>query len=169
MTRPRVGLSSCLLGEPVRYDGGHKLNPFAAGPLRELVTLVPVCPEVEAGLGVPREPVRLQRSRRGVRMVGVDSGTDRTDLVTRFADRRAAELASLGLSGYVFKKNSPSCGPRDVPIHGPGKGPRTGLGLFAAALTARLPLLPVVDEGDLEDRAGQRRFLRQVFAYQRLR
>src|SRR5688572_22537866 len=107
MTRPRVGLSSCLLGQSVRYDGGHKRDPFAAGPLGDLVTLVPVCPEVEAGMGVPREPVRLERSPRGVRMVGIESRADHTDAMTRFSDRRTEELADLGLAGYVFKKNSP--------------------------------------------------------------
>ncbi len=164
MKPPRVGVSACLLGQNVRYDGGHKRDPFAAGPLGERVTLVPVCPEVELGMGVPREPVRLERSGRRVRMVGTATGIDHTDAMTRFAERRAAELEALDLSGYVFKKNSPSCGPDGVPIHG---SPRTGRGLFAAALLERMPQLPVVDESELGDRAGQKRFLEKVFAYQR--
>jgi|SRR5688572_3358303 uncharacterized protein YbbK (DUF523 family) len=161
MTRPRVGISSCLLGQHVRYDGGHKLLPFAAGPLADLVTLVPVCPEVELGMGVPREPVRLERSRGIVRMVGIESRTDHTDAMTAFAARRTDELAALGLAGYVFKKNSPSCGPRGVPVG--------GRGLFAAAVGDRMPLLPVVDESDISDREGRKTFLRKVFAYERLR
>jgi uncharacterized protein YbbK (DUF523 family) len=162
MAPPRVGISSCLLGQNVRYDGGHKRDPFAAGRLGQLVTLVPVCPEVELGMGVPREPVRLERSARGVRMVGTTSGTDHTAAMKRFARRRVAELEALDLSGYVFKKNSPSCGPRGVPVF----GMRTkGRGLFAEALRDRLPRLPVVDESDLADRAGQEKFLKRVFAY----
>ena len=162
---PRVGISSCLLGHLVRYDGGHKRDPFAAGALGDRVELVPVCPEVEVGMGVPREPVELRRLGRGVQMVGVESGTDHTAAMKRFAERRAAELEALGLSGYVFKKNSPSCGPRGVPVHGRGGTSRKGRGLFAAALRDRLPNLPVVDEGDLASRAGQERFLTRVFAY----
>jgi uncharacterized protein YbbK (DUF523 family) len=165
MTPPRVGISSCLLGENVRYDGGHKRDPFAAGALGERVTLVPVCPEVELGMGVPREPVRLERSGGEVRMVGVTSGKDHTQAMTHFAERRAAELEALDLSGYVFKKNSPSCGPAGVPIQG---SESAGRGLFAAAIRNRMPHLPVVDEGDLADAAGQARFLERVFAYRDL-
>jgi uncharacterized protein YbbK (DUF523 family) len=161
MTRPRVGISSCLLGRPVRYDGGHKLLPFAAGPLADLVTLVPVCPEVELGMGVPREPVRLERSPGAVRMIGIESRTDHTDAMTAFAARRPGDPPPPALAGYVFKKNSPSCGPRGVPVG--------GRGLFAAAVGDRLPLLPIVDESDLSDREGRRAFLRRVFAYERLR
>jgi len=162
MNRPRVGISACLLGQNVRYDGGHKLNPFAAGRLGKLVSLVPVCPEVELGMGVPREPVRLERSGRSIRMVGTGSRTDHTAAMTRFSRRRIDDLEALELSGYVFKKNSPSCGPSGVPVHG---SKRTGRGLFAAALLKAMPRLPVVDEGELADPAGQQRFLKRVFAY----
>jgi len=162
MNRPRVGVSSCLLGQNVRYDGGHKHDPFVAGKLGTLVTLVPVCPEVELGMGVPRPPVRLESTGRGVRMVGIESRKDHTAAMKRFAARRVAELEALDLSGYVFKKNSPSCGPRGVPVLGQRK---KGRGLFAEALHDRMPLLPVVDESDLADRAGQERFIKRVFAY----
>lgn len=159
---PRVGISACLLGQNVRYDGGHKLDPFAAGPLGKRVTLIPVCPEVENGMGVPREPVRLERSGRTVRMVGTVSRKDHTASMKRFARRRIDELETLDLSGYIFKKNSPSCGPGGVPIQG---STRPGRGLFAAALMDRMPRLPVVDESELADRAGQERFVKRVFAY----
>lgn len=162
MNRPRVGVSSCLLGQNVRYDGGHKHDPFVAGKLGTLVTLVPVCPEVELGMGVPRPPVRLESTGRGVRMVGIESRKDHTAAMKRFAARRVAELEALDLSGYVFKKNSPSCGPRGVPVLGQRK---KGRGLFAEALHDRMPLLPVADESDLADRAGQERFIKRVFAY----
>lgn len=168
MIPPRVGVSACLLGQNVRYDGGHKRDSFTAEELGRQFTLVPVCPEVELGMGVPRPPVRLERSARGVRMVAVASRIDHTDAMNRFAARRASELEALDLSGYVLKKNSPSCGPSGVPIHGRGAA-RPGSGLFAAALRDRMPLLPVVDEGDLADGAGQGHFIERVFAYRRLR
>jgi uncharacterized protein YbbK (DUF523 family) len=168
MTPPRVGVSACLLGQNVRFDGGHKRDSFTAGELGRHFTLVPVCPEVELGMGVPRPPVRLERSPRGVRMVAIASRIDHTDAMNRFAARRASELEALDLSGYVLKKNSPSCGPAGVPIHGRGAA-RSGRGLFASALHDRMPLLPVVDEGDLADGAGQEHFLERVFAYRRLR
>jgi uncharacterized protein YbbK (DUF523 family) len=164
--KPRVAISSCLLGQPVRYDGGHKRDPFAAGPLARLVTLVPVCPEVELGMGVPREPVQLERTRRGVRMIGTRTRRDYTTAMTRFARSRVRALDALDLSGYVFKKNSPSCGPSGVPVHGPGRAAR-GRGLFAAALRERMPGLPVVDESALADPAGRKRFIERVFAYHR--
>jgi uncharacterized protein YbbK (DUF523 family) len=164
--KPRVAVSSCLLGQPVRYDGGHKRDPFAAGPLGRLVTLVPVCPEVELGMGVPREPVRLERTPRGVRMIGTETRRDYTTAMTRFARSRVRALEALDLAGYVFKKNSPSCGPSGVPVHG---SRRTGPGLFAAALRERMPRLPVVDESALADDAGRDRFLRRVYAYHRSR
>lgn len=162
--KPKVGISSCLLGQAVRYDGGHKRDPFAAGRLGRRVTLVPVCPEVEVGMGVPREPIRLERAGRGVRLVGVTSGTDHTASMRRFAARRAKELEALGLSGYVFKRNSPSCGPDGVPVHG---STRTGTGLFAAAVRKRMPKMPVVDESELTTKAGRERFLERVFEYYR--
>ena len=164
MKRPRVGVSSCLLGQNVRYDGGHRLDPFAAGELGRHVDLVPVCPEVEIGLGVPREPIRLERSGKGIRLVGTESRADHTAAMKRFARRRIDELESLGLSGYVFKKNSPSCGPAGVEVHG---STRTDRGLFAAALLDRMPDLPVVDESKLATRTGQRKFLERVLAYHR--
>ena len=162
MKRPRVGVSSCLLGQNVRYDGGHRRDPFASGELGRHVDLVPVCPEVEIGLGVPREPIRLEQAGKGIRLVGTESRADHTTAMKRFARGRIDELESLGLSGYVFKKNSPSCGPSGVPVHG---STRTDRGLFAAALLDRMPLLPVVDESELADSAGQKRFLEKVFAY----
>lgn len=165
MKRPRVGVSSCLLGRPVRYDGGHKLDPFVSGPLAEIADLVPVCPEVELGLGVPRPPVRLERAKGGVRMIGVETRVDHTAAMEAFAERRVAELESLDLGGYVFKKNSPSCGPEGVPILG---STRPGRGLFAAALQDAMPLLPIVDEAGLLTHEGQDHFVERVLAYRRV-
>ena len=164
MARPRVGVSSCLIGQNVRYDGGHKRADFVADALGGIADLVPVCPEVEAGFGVPRPPVQLVNSPRGVRMVEVDSRIDHTAAMTQFARRRVRELETLGLSGYVLKKNSPSCGPDGVLVDGDPQG----RGLFAAELRDRLPLLPVVDEGDLDTREARAHFVQRVFAHRRL-
>src|SRR5882672_7732319 len=158
--RPRVGISACLLGQNVRYDGSHKRDPFLVDVLGKSVTYVPVCPEVEVGMGTPREPIRLQRSGKGVRLVGVESGVDHTKSMIRFADRRAAALEALDLSGYIFKKDSPSCGIDRVRVFDrKGTASRTGRGLFAQRLMARLPLLPVEDEGRLADTKVRENFL----------
>ncbi len=162
-TEPLVGISSCLLGREVRHDGGHKRNRWVVEVLARRVTFVPVCPEFELGLGVPREPIRLER---GGRLVGVESRTDHTAAMRRFAEARVAALGALGLSGYILKSKSPSCGLRRVPVHGrPG---RPGRGAFASVLLERMPDLPVVDEARLADPRVRARFLRLVFARHRL-
>ena len=168
--RPRVGISACLLGQNVRYDGGHRRDPFLVDVLGKSVTYVPVCPEVEVGMGTPREPIRLERSRKGTRLVGVESGVDHTEAMVRFAERRVAALEALDLSGYIFKKDSPSCGVERVRVFDPkGAASRTGRGLFAQHVMDRLPLLPVEDEGRLADPRVRANFLERVLAYRRLR
>jgi len=164
----RLGISACLLGQAVRWDGGHKRDPFLAATLGRFVEWVPVCPEVELGLGVPREPIRLEGDPAAPRLVAANSRRDLTRAMTRLARARAAELARLDLVGYVFKKDSPSCGMERVRVHGEGGRPlRRGTGLFARALMERLPLLPVEDEGRLHDAALRARFIERVFAYAR--
>jgi uncharacterized protein YbbK (DUF523 family) len=164
-------VSACLAGQRVRYDGGHKREAFVVGTLARLVELVPVCPEVEVGMGTPRPPVHLIRIGSGVRMIDPASGADHTRAMTRFAARRLAALARERLDGYVLKADSPSCGPEDVPIHSAGSGPprRDGRGLFAAALLARWPGLPVEDERGLGEPARRVHFLTRVFAHHRIR
>jgi uncharacterized protein YbbK (DUF523 family) len=147
----RVGISSCLLGEKVRYDGGHKQDSFATDLLARFVTFVPVCPEVEVGMGIPRETIRLERREGAVRLVAPKSGTDHTDAMRAWSEARVRELEELDLSGYILKKDSPSCGMERVRVWG-GKGAtRDGRGAFAAVLMERLPLLPVEEEGRLHD------------------
>jgi uncharacterized protein YbgA (DUF1722 family)/uncharacterized protein YbbK (DUF523 family) len=172
----RIGISSCLLGEAVRFDGGHKRDAFLVDTFGRHVEWVPVCPELEVGMGTPRESVRLVRSDSGIsnvaplRMVGVRSGTDWTDRMTAYAGRRAATLARLDLCGYVFKKDSPSCGAFRVKVYGDsGMATRSGTGLFAAEIRRRLPLLPVEEEGRLTDPRLRENFVERVFAYARLR
>ncbi len=165
----RVGVSACLLGQKVRYDGGHKRDDFVAGDLARVVTVVPVCPEVELGLGTPREPIQLRRAGRALRLVAPGSGADHTEAMRRYSEERVSELERLDLSGYVLKKDSPSCGMEGVPVWDGREFARTGRGAFAAVLMTRLPLMPVVEETGLRGAGGRARFLEQVFAYGSLR
>src|SRR5262249_7615074 len=161
-----VGISRCLLGEDVRYDGTNKLSA-AVAELTPLVEWIPVCPEVEVGMGVPREPIQLVRHPAGVRsggeavrLTGVYTEQDWTDRMHRWADARAGDLAASGISGFVLKARSPSCGPDAVPVHDDNGGPTpTGRGLFAEAIAAAIPGLPTVDEEALEDPQTRELFL----------
>jgi len=159
--RPLIGISSCLLGERVRYDGGDKLDPWLSSVLGPEVEWVPVCPEVEAGFGTPREPMDLVRDpQHGVVLVTSRVRLDLTAALRTFAERRVEELAALELDGYVLKAGSPSCAisrPIDT------DSDRTP-GLFAEALMGRLPNLPVADEHQLADAEQRRRFVDRVFA-----
>lgn len=165
----RIGVSACLLGEPVRYDGGHKRSAVIVELLGSRFTWVPVCPEMEIGLGAPREPVRLTGDPHEPRMLSVSSKRDLTREMTAYAQRRARELVALDIAGYVLKSASPSCGLRDVPVWeedgGANGAPRRGRGLFAAALSAAWPGLPIVEEGDLAEPAGREDFVARVLAY----
>lgn len=166
----RVGISACLIGEQVRWDGGHRRESFLADVLGRYVEWVPVCPEVEVGMGVPREPVRLVESSGSLRMVGVGSGIDWTQPMRRWAERRVRELAKMELCGFVLKKDSPSCGMERVRIYGAGGELRgQGRGLFAEALLRHQALLPVEEEGRLNDAAIRENFIERVFAFRRLR
>jgi uncharacterized protein YbgA (DUF1722 family)/uncharacterized protein YbbK (DUF523 family) len=164
----RIGISSCLLGEEVRYDGGHQKDAYITGVLARYVTWVPVCPEMEVGMGVPREPIRLVGDAAAPRLMGVTSGTDHTVRMSEFSGRRVDELRGRGLSGYILKRASPSCGLERVKVHaGDGPPARTGTGLFARALTAALPLLPVEEEGRFNETHRRDSFITRVFAYRR--
>jgi uncharacterized protein YbbK (DUF523 family) len=159
----RLGISSCLLGDEVRWDGGHKRHEWLAGVLGPRVEWVRVCPEVEIGLGVPREPIRLERRGDGVRLLATESRRDLTAVMTEWAKSRVRSLGDL--DGYVLKSRSPSCGLGPVPVHGGGPG----RGLFAAALAAAHPDLPVVEETHLSRDEDRARFLQRAAAYRRVR
>jgi len=160
----------CLLGEQVRFDGGHKRDAFLVDTFGRHVEWLPVCPEVDIGLGTPREPIRLARKGKDVRLVGVKSGADHTEAMRTYAARRVEELASSDLCGYILKKDSPSCGMERVKVYDPNLSPaRTGRGVFAEALLRRLPHLPVEEEGRLSDPRIRDNFVERVFAYRRLR
>jgi uncharacterized protein YbgA (DUF1722 family)/uncharacterized protein YbbK (DUF523 family) len=154
----------------VRFDGGHKRDAFLTGTFGRFVEWVPVCPEVEAGFGTPRESMRLVRAGNDVRLVTVRTARDVTAQLDRFAERRVAQLAAEDLCGYVLKKDSPSCGLERVKVYDPGgMAARDGRGRFAAALLARLPELPVEEEGRLSDPKLRDNFVERVFAYRRLK
>lgn len=165
----RVGVSACLIGEEVRFDGGHKRDAFLTDAFARFVELVPVCPEVEAGFGTPREAMRLSRVDGAIRLTTVKTGQDVTPAMERFIRRRVPTLALEELSGYVLKKNSPSCGLERVKIYDRNGVPSaSGRGLFAEALVQRFPQLPVEEEGRLSDPTLRENFVERVFAYKRL-
>jgi len=168
--RPRIGISACLVGEEVRFDGGHKRDAFLVDVLSPHVEWVRVCPEVEVGMGTPRETLRLVREEDGpIRMVTTRTGIDHTAAMRRWARTRVEALVGEPLSGYVLKKDSPSCGMERVKIFGRGGMPeRNGRGLFAEALLTRFPHLPVEEEGRLSDPRLRENFIERVFACQRL-
>jgi uncharacterized protein YbgA (DUF1722 family)/uncharacterized protein YbbK (DUF523 family) len=166
----RIGISACLLGDEVRYDGGHKRDLFLTKMIGPLVEWVKVCPEVESGMGTPRESMRLVEADGRIRMLTVKTLVDHTNTMTAYSRRRVDALAAEDLSGYVLKKDSPSCGMTRVKLYrGAGPAERTGVGLFARALLERFPHLPVEEEGRLTDSRIRENFVERVFAYRRLR
>lgn len=159
----RIGISQCLLGDHVRYDGGHKRDTLLADTLSRQIEWVPVCPEVEAGLGVPREPMRLEGPPTSPRLVTITTNVDHTNTMARFSQRRVRELEALDLSGYVFKARSPSCGIGRVPlVSAQGVETPEGVGLFARAFMEHFPLIPVEDEDRLHDPQILKDFLKRV-------
>jgi uncharacterized protein YbgA (DUF1722 family)/uncharacterized protein YbbK (DUF523 family) len=174
LSRIRIGISSCLLGEQVRFDGGHKRDPFLTDALGAHVEWVPVCPEVEMGLGTPRETLRLVRGAPGepLRMLTTRTAIDHTEGMNVWSRKRLDELAhdEPDLCGYVLKKDSPSCGLLRVKTyHGEGMPERNGVGLFASALLRRMPLLPVEEEGRLNDPRLRENFIERVYSYRRMK
>ncbi len=166
VTRPRIAVSSCLLGEPVRYDGGHKASSCITGLLSTYFDWFPVCPEVAIGLGVPRPPIQLVKLHGSVHALGVDNPSlDVTTALQSCAQQLAGRLGDV--SGYIFKSRSPSCGLTDADLFD-ANGLVTGKtpGVFAAMIHEYLPDLPMIDEIRLNDPAAREAFLRQVTLYQ---
>jgi uncharacterized protein YbbK (DUF523 family) len=161
----RVGISACLLGQEVRYDGGHKRDSLLMDVLGPRVEWVPVCPEVEMGLGTPREPLRLVRDGTTTRMITIQTSIDHTAAMHAWAARRLDALAKQDLDGYVLKSASPSCGLEGVKVYAEGMPTDRGRGLFAAALIERFPLMPVEEETRLRDRKLCEAFIERIFTY----
>ncbi len=160
----RLGISTCLLGERVRYDGGHKLDRFLVHGLGEFVEWVPVCPEVECGLPIPRESMRLIGDPEEPRLIAPRSGADHTEWMRTWAQQRLDALAELKLHGFIFKKGSPSSGRFRVRVYKEDGMPAgTGVGIFARAFVERFPYLPTEEEGRLNDRALRENFIERAF------
>lgn len=165
----RMGVSSCLLGSEVRYDGGHKRNRFVADDLSPFFEWVSFCPELEAGLGVPRPAMRLTEEEGERRLVEITEGKDHTEALRSASHARVEALEGLDLCGVILKKDSPSCGLSRVKVYREGERPRRdGVGFFAESLMKAFPLLPVEDEGRLNDAGLRENFIECVFAYRRL-
>jgi uncharacterized protein YbbK (DUF523 family) len=165
MKKLKLGVSSCLLGESVRYNGEHKRDSTVIDLLGQQFEAVPVCPEVELGMGVPREPVRLvANDASSERMVGSESGKDWTQAMVDFNSIRLEALRQQNLSGFIFKSRSPSCGPGNVPLHHEQEKSST-VGLFAHALMQYFPSLPVIDEEALQDEIVRQDFVARVIQY----
>lgn len=166
----KIGISACLLGQRVRYDGGHKYDPFLAETLGKYVEYVPVCPEVECGLPTPRESMRLTGDPQSPRLVTVRSGVDHTERMIRWAQRRVVELEAENLCGFIFKSKSPSSGMERIRVYGEkGVPTKTGVGLFARIFMHYFPLLPVEDEGRLHNPVLCEHFIERIFVFQRWR
>jgi len=170
MERIRIGVSQCLLGDRVRYDGQHKHDHFITDTLGNWVEYVPVCPEVECGLPVPREAMRLVGPVDAPRLMTQRTERDLTDQMLEWAARRVRELEREDLCGFIFKARSPSSGMERVKIYN-GRGGLSGhgVGLFAAAFMAHFPLLPVEEEGRLNDPALRENFIERIFTLKRYR
>jgi uncharacterized protein YbbK (DUF523 family) len=170
MDKPvKLGISSCLLGERVRYDGGHKLERRLVDTVGRHFTLVPVCPEVESGMPVPREAMRLEGDPANPRLITIGSRIDLTDRMRVYCIERVARLEREGICGFIFKQNSPSSGLHGVKIYNGGVPTAEGRGLFAAEVVRRFPLLPVQEEGSLSDPVLLEHFIEQVFIYSHMR
>jgi len=164
----RIGISSCLLGDQVRFDGGHKRDAFIVDHLGPWVEFVPVCPEVAIGLGIPRQPIHLVNGENGIRVVGVrDPSLDVTEPLLDYGREMAGQLTDL--CGYILKSRSPSCGMERVKVYGAGGGPgsKTGVGLYAKAFMEAHPTLPVEEEGRLGDPVLRENFIERIFTYAR--
>ncbi len=166
----RVGVSACLLGQNVRYDGGHKRDAYVVETLGKFFEFVPVCPEVECGLGVPREAMRLVGDPEAPRLVTIKTGVDLTERMRAWALRRVRELGGENLRGFIFKAKSPSSGMARVKVYGEKGAPAPrGTGLFARAFMDAFPLLPVEDEGRLHDDRLRENFIERIFTLDRWR
>ena len=166
----RLGLSACLLGQAVRYDGGHKHDRFITETLGQYVDFVPVCPEVECGLSIPREAMRLVGDVGRPRLVTIRTQKDYTDQMLTWAARRVRELEAEDLVGFIFKSDSPSSGLERVKVYNDkGMPDKKGVGLFARAFMEHYPLLPVEDEGRLHDPKLRENFIEAIFTFKRWR
>ena len=164
----KMGISSCLLGEKVRYDGGNKLDRFITNTLGQYFECVQVCPECEYGLPIPREPLHLVGRPESPRLITIKTGIDHTEKMLRWAEKKLGELAQKNLCGFIFKSKSPSSGIGGVKVHTPSGIPsQRGVGIFGGAFMKRFPLTPVIDDGRLHNPQLRENFIESVFVFQR--
>lgn len=165
----KIGISTCLLGEKVRFDGGHKKDKYITDILGRHFEFVATCPEVDIGMGIPRESIRLANIDGAIRLIGLKTKTDWTEKMLKYSRMRVDKLSTLNLSGYILKSDSPTCGMERVRIYNISGIPnRTGQGLFAQILVNANPLLPIEEEGRLNDAKIRENFITRVFSYNRL-
>lgn len=170
MEKIRIGVSTCLMGEPVRYDGGHAHDRYVTDTLGRYVEFVPVCPETEAGLGIPREPMRLVGHPESPRLLTIKTKRDMTDILVTWARKRVRELETEDLCGFIFKSKSPSSGMERVKVYTEGGMPvKKGVGLFAKAFMEHFPLIPAEEEGRLHDPRLRENFIERIFTLKRWR
>jgi uncharacterized protein YbgA (DUF1722 family)/uncharacterized protein YbbK (DUF523 family) len=170
MEKIKLGISTCLLGENVRYDGGHKLDRFLTDTLGQYVEYVPVCPEVECGLPIPRESMHLEGDPESPRLVTLRTKQDMTERMVNWAKKRVVELEKEGLCGFIFKSDSPSSGMERVRVYNEkGMPVKKGVGMFAGIFMEHYPLLPVEDEGRLHDPKLRENFVERIFTLRRWR
>ena len=160
-----IGVSACLLGEPVRYDGGHKLDRAITDTMGRYFTCMPVCPEVGCGLPVPREEMRLEGDPAAPRLMTLRTRIDRTEQLLAFCAAKIGELEHAELCGFIFKERSPSCGLTAVPLHGSGTSKLWTVGLFAHAVARRFPLMPLEEAERLNDPRIRKNFIERVLLY----
>ncbi|MBW2029379.1 MAG: DUF523 and DUF1722 domain-containing protein [Deltaproteobacteria bacterium] len=166
----RIGISACLLGEQVRYDGGHARDRYITDTLGQYFEFVPVCPETEAGFGIPREPMRLVGDPGSPHLVTIKTGKDMTRRLIAWARKRVKDLESEGLCGIIFKSKSPSCGIERVKVYrDDGMPVKKGVGLFARSFMQHFPFVPAEEEGRLHDPHLRENFVERVFALKRWR
>ncbi len=169
-TKIKLGISACLLGENVRYDGGHKKDDFLTDTLGQYVEYVPVCPETECGMGIPRETLRLVGDPESPRMLTTRSGIDHTERMIQWAEKKVAELESSELCGFIFKSNSPSSGMERIKVYNDkGMPVKKGVGMFARIFMKHFPRIPVEDEGRLHDPVLRENFIERIFVLKRWR
>jgi len=169
MTTPiTIGVSACLLGEPVRYDGGHKHDRYITDTLGKFFVFQSVCPEVGCGMSTPREAMRLEGDPANPRLMTRLSRIDKTDQMREYCKSKTRELEAANLCGFIFKKDSPSSGLFRVKVYDPAGLPsKTGSGLFSAAVARHFPLLPMEEDGRLHDPHIRENFIERVFCYRR--
>ena len=168
MTEPiTVGVSACLLGERVRYDGGHTHDRYITDTLGAYFSFVPVCPEVGCGLPIPREAMRLEGDPAAPRLMTRTTRVDHTERMLSYCATTVCELEQKDMCGFIFKKNSPSSGLFRVKVYHSGQAVKSGSGLFAAAMVRHFPLLPMEEEGRLNDPGIRENFIERIFSYHR--